>query len=65
LITGTDASEFWPVQTGALGRGRETEIQHRKAASKGAMEFALAYQEQLQNELPDSLLFEFEQRDAE
>ena len=65
LITGTDASEFWPVQTGALGRGRETEIQHRKASTKGAMEFAVSYQEQLQNELPDSLLFEFEQRDAE
>jgi len=65
LIVGADPSEFWPVQSGALGRGRETEIQHRKAASKGAMEFAVAYQEQLQNELPDSLLFEFEQRDEE
>ncbi len=65
LIVGADPSEFWPVQTGALGRGRETEIQHQKAATKGAMEFAISYQEQLQNELPDSLLFEFEQRDAE
>lgn len=65
LITGMDPSEFWPVKSGALGRGREVETQHRKAMTKGASEFAVTYQEQLQNELPDSLLFEFEQRDAE
>jgi len=65
LVLGMDPSEFWPVQFGSLGRGRETEIQHRKAATKGALEFAISYQEQLQNELPDSIVFEFQERDAE
>jgi hypothetical protein len=60
---GFDPSEFWPVQFGALGRGTETEVQHQKATGKGGTEFALSYQEQLQNVLPDTLHFEFEQRD--
>ena len=64
LAFGYDPIEFWPVAAGALGRGRETEIQHRKATGKGGMEFALALQDQLQRELPDTLSFEFEQRDA-
>jgi len=65
LCFGYDPSEFWPVQYGALGRGTETEVQHRKATGKGGLDFILSYQEQLQAELPDSLLFEFEQRDTE
>jgi hypothetical protein len=60
---GFDPSEFWPVQFGSLGRGTETEVQHQKATGKGGTEFALAYQEQLQNVLPDTLNFEFESRD--
>jgi hypothetical protein len=60
---GFDPSEFWPVQFGSLGRGTETEVQHMKATGKGGTEFALAYGEQLQRVLPDTLHFEFEQRD--
>lgn len=63
LAFGYDPSEFWPVQFGALGRGNEAEMQHRKATGKGGLEFALGMQEQLQLELPPTLLFEFEQRD--
>jgi len=63
LTFGFDPSEFWPVQFGALGRGTETEVQHQKATGKGGTEFALAYAEQLQRVLPDTLAFEFEQRD--
>lgn len=63
LVTGFDPAEFWPIQFGALGRGTETEMQHLKATGKGGMEFVLAFQESLQRELPDSLAFEFEQRD--
>ncbi|NLD44101.1 MAG: hypothetical protein GX657_11475, partial [Chloroflexi bacterium] len=63
LCFGYDPSEFWPVQFGALGRGNETEVQHRKATGKGGLDFALSLQEQLQNELPGTLAFEFEQRD--
>jgi hypothetical protein len=65
LCFGYDPIEFWPVQAGQLGRGRETEIQHRKATGKGGANFMLSYQDQLQMQLPESLIFEFEQRDSE
>lgn len=60
-----DPTEFWPVAAGQLGRGRETDIQHRKGTGKGGLNFMLAYQDQMQMQLPDTLLFEFEQRDQE
>lgn len=65
LVVGMDPSEFWPVQYGALGRGQEVNVQHQKATSKGAMDFAISLQDRLQQELPDSLHFEFQQRDEE
>ena len=63
LCFGYDPSEFWPVQFGALGRGTEAEVQHEKATGKGRLDFVLGYQEQLQQQLPDSLAFAFDQRD--
>lgn len=63
LAFGYDPGEFWPVQFGSLGRGTESQQQYQKATSKGGMEFALAIQEQLQEELPETLAFEFEQRE--
>jgi hypothetical protein len=65
LAFGYDPSEFWPVQFGSLGRGTEGETQHRKASGKGGLDFILGLQEQLQNHLPDTLQFEFEQRDEQ
>lgn len=65
LCIGYDPIEFWPVQAGQLGRGRETDIQHRKGTGKGGLNFMLAMQEAIQNELPETLHFEFEQRDQE
>lgn len=65
LCIGYDPIEFWPVQAGQLGRGRETDIQHRKGTGKGGLNFMLAMQEAVQAELPETLHFEFEQRDAE
>jgi len=67
LCVGYDPGEFYPVQYGSLGRGTEGEVQHRKATAKGAMNFVLALQEQLQRPdiLPEALSFEFEQRDEE
>lgn len=64
-ILGLDPSEIWPVRFGALGRGTEMEVQHRKATTKGVYDFTLAHQEALQRQLPDTLQFEYEQRDAE
>lgn len=64
LIVGYDPREFWPVSSGSLGTATETETQHRKASSKGDLDFSLAHQEQLQRELPEALHFEYEQRDV-
>lgn len=65
LEFGYDPREFWPVSSGTLGTGNETNQQHRKASSKGGLDFALGFQEELQDELPDTIQFEFEQRDVE
>lgn len=65
LCFGYDPIEFWPVLAGQLGRGRETDIQHRKGTGKGGMNFMLAFQDQLQQQLPNTLDFQFEQRDQE
>jgi hypothetical protein len=65
LCIGYDPIEFWPVQAGQLGRGRETDIQHRKGTGKGGLNFMLAMQEAIQGQLPETLHFEFEQRDQE
>lgn len=65
LCIGYDPIEFWPVLAGQLGRGRETDIQHRKGTGKGGMNFMLSMQEVIQNELPETVHFEFEQRDQE
>lgn len=65
LAFGYDAREFYPVSGGQLGTATETETQHRKASSKGDLDFSLAFQEQLQSRYPATLQFEFEQRDVE
>jgi polyhydroxyalkanoate synthesis regulator phasin len=65
LAFGYDPREFYPVSSGALGTATETESQHRKATSKGGLDYALSYQEKLQEELPETINFEFEQRDVE
>lgn len=65
LCAGYDPSEFYPVQFGSLGRGTEMEVQHQKATGKGGLNFVLNVQEQLQRPdvLPDTIQFEFDQRD--
>lgn len=63
LCFGYDPNEFWPVQSGALGRGRESEIQHQKATGKGVMDFTTEFQECIQRLLPRTIEFEFDERD--
>ncbi len=53
------------LRSGALGTATETQVQHAKATGKGGLDFALAMQEKIQLELPETLDFEFEQRDQE
>lgn len=65
LCFGYDPSQFWPVQSGALGRGRETEIQHREATAKGGLDWALSYQREIQSVLPPTISFSMEQRNVE
>ena len=65
LCAGYDPSEFYPVQFGSLGRGTEMEVQHQKATGKGGLNYILAFQEQISRDdiLPDTLSFQFDQRD--
>lgn len=65
LCFGYDPREFWPVSSGALGTGTETEQQHVKATAKGAADFTLQLQEALNQPwvLPPTVHFEFEERD--
>lgn len=65
LAFGYDPREFWPVSSGALGTATESESQHRRASSKGGLDFVLSFQERLQDELPETVEFEFEQRDVQ
>lgn len=65
LIAGYDPREFWPVSTGSLGTATETDSQWRRASSKGGLDFALGFQERQQDELPETVDFEFEQRDVQ
>lgn len=65
LTLGYDPREFWPIGNGSLGgTGTEIENQHRRATTKGGLDFALGFQEKLQDELPDTIQFEIEQRDV-
>lgn len=64
LAFGYDPREFWPVSSGALGTATETDSQHRRASSKGGLDFILGFQEKIQEELPPTTDFEFEQRDV-
>lgn len=61
---GYDPIEFYPIETGALGRSRESELQHQKATGKGGVEFIRTFQDRIQGELPPTVFFEFEQRDV-
>jgi len=63
LCVGYDPREFWPVSSGSLGTATESEVQHNKATGKGGLDFILNYQDRLQQTMPDTVLFEFEQRD--
>lgn len=65
MVMGYDPREFWPVSAGSLGTARETEMQHRKSATKGTLEYPHAWQERFQQELPETLLFSFEDRDTD
>jgi hypothetical protein len=65
LCFGYDPREFWPVSAGALGTATETEAQHRKAGAKGGLDYTLGYAENLNSEFPDTILFDFEERDLD
>jgi len=64
LAFGYDPREFWPVSSGGLSTATESESQHRRATSKGGLDFALGFQEKIQEELPPTIEFEFERRDV-
>lgn len=63
LCFGYDVGEFWSPRSSGFSRGAEAEVQSAKATGKGERDFALGMQERLQRELPETLGFEFDQRD--
>ena len=62
LCFGYDPNEFWNVRTGALGIGALSLVQSEKATAKGELDFIQAWHDGFQNELPDSIDFEFDER---
>ena len=64
LVFGYSPDEFWPVNFGALGRGEESGVQHRKSTAKGGQDYTKLFQESFQKLLPDTLLYEFDERDV-
>lgn len=56
--------EFYPESAGVLGRGNEVQIQHRNATAQGGKDFILAHQGELQNALPPTLEFLYDERDV-
>lgn len=63
LCFGYDVSEFYSVHIGGFGNSEQTEVQSQKAAGKGEKDFVGSYQFKLQQELPETLVFEFDERD--
>ena len=65
LAFGYDVTEFYPMESSAFGRGKETQLQARKASTKGELANVLLQQEGIQRYLPETVLFLFDRRDEE
>lgn len=66
LALGYDASEFYSIKYAPLtNAGTATKVQSQKATAKGELSFVLAYQDALSRWLPESILFEFDERSDE
>lgn len=65
LAFGYDISEFYSPRSGGFSRGAESEVQAGKATGKGERDFSLGTEERIQNELPPTLDFEFDERNDE
>jgi hypothetical protein len=65
LCFGVDAREFWSINSGSLGSGAESEIQHLKAKGKGPGEFITSVERHLNGELWDDCKFSFDTQDIE
>jgi hypothetical protein len=57
--------EFTYQNAGVLGRGNEVETMHRNATAMGGKDFILAHQGELQNCLPPTVEFLYDERDVE
>lgn len=66
LCFGYESGEFWPkMRAGGLGTTYESSIQHQKSSGKGALEFPIEHEAQLNAQLPDHVVFRYEARDDE
>jgi hypothetical protein len=57
--------EFTYENAGVLGRGNEVQTQHRNATAMGGKDFILANQGEIQNILPPTIEFLYDERDVE
>jgi hypothetical protein len=57
--------EFTYENAGVLGRGNEVEVMHRNATAMGGKDYILAHQGELQDLLPPTLEFLYDERDVE
>jgi len=57
--------EFTYENAGVLGRGNEVEVMHRNATAMGGRDYILAHQGELQELLPPTIGFLYDERDVE
>lgn len=66
LAFGIDVREFWPMSQGALGTGKESEVQHQKAKGKGIGDIISTLERALNwKVLPEKVTFRFDFQDDE
>lgn len=64
LAFGVPVYTFWTPESGTFGRGKEINEMRKNNTYMGELEFALAFQEQIQTYfLPETLMFDFDMRD--
>lgn len=64
LAFGVDAREFWPVSSGSMGTGKETEVMALKARGKGKGDIISAIERAINwYTLPENIHFSFDAQD--
>lgn len=65
LCFNRDPRAFWGFNSGSFGGGTESAVQAERATNAGYIDYLLQDQEQIQNLLPPSILFQYEEDDTQ